>query len=73
MFKVPGSMFKEVSLELGTWNIKPADRCCEFGFLSIEVIKMQKEDYISDPRYSDMKVASRVKMLEEKRQKAKEV
>ena len=42
----------------------------EFGFLSIEVIKMQKEDYISDPRYSDMKVASRSKMLEDKRKKA---
>lgn len=39
----------------------------EFGFLSIEVIKMQKEDYISDPRYADMKTASRSKMLEDKR------
>lgn len=27
----------------------------EFGFLSIEVIKMQKQDYIQDPRYSDKK------------------
>lgn len=25
----------------------------EFGFLSIEVIKMQKQDYIPDPRYSE--------------------
>ncbi len=30
----------------------------EFGFLSIEVIKMQKEDYIPDPRYADMKTSS---------------
>ncbi|MBC8767837.1 DNA polymerase III subunit alpha [Arenibacter sp. BSSL-BM3] len=29
----------------------------EFGFLSIEVIKMQKQDYISDPRYADMKTS----------------
>jgi DNA polymerase-3 subunit alpha len=27
----------------------------EFGFLSIEVTKMQKQDYIQDPRYSDNK------------------
>ncbi len=27
----------------------------EFGFLSIEVIKMQKQDYIQDPRYADKK------------------
>ncbi len=39
----------------------------EFGFLSIEVVRMRKEDYISDPRYSDMKTASRSKMLEQKR------
>lgn len=32
----------------------------EFGFLSIEVIKMQKENYIPDPRYSDMKTAPRL-------------
>ncbi|NNE77765.1 MAG: DNA polymerase III subunit alpha, partial [Pricia sp.] len=32
----------------------------EFGFLSIEVIKMRKEDYIQDPRYSDMKTSARV-------------
>jgi len=31
----------------------------EFGFLSIEVIKMQKEDYVSDPRYADMKTTTR--------------
>lgn len=30
----------------------------EFGFLSIEVIKMQKEDYIEDPRYADMKMGN---------------
>lgn len=29
----------------------------EFGFLSIEVIKMQKQDYIPDPRYADMKTS----------------
>jgi DNA polymerase-3 subunit alpha len=32
----------------------------EFGFLSIEVIKMQKQDYIQDPRYSDMKTSTKV-------------
>jgi len=32
----------------------------EFGFLSIEVIKMGKQDYIQDPRYSDMKTANKV-------------
>ena len=31
----------------------------EFGFLSIEVIKMQKQDYIQDPRYADMKTANK--------------
>lgn len=31
----------------------------EFGFLSIEVIKMRKEDYVPDPRYADMKTATR--------------
>jgi len=31
----------------------------EFGFLSIEVIKMQKQDYIQDPRYVDMKTANK--------------
>ena len=29
----------------------------EFGFLSIEVIRMKKEDYIQDPRYADMKTS----------------
>ncbi len=28
----------------------------EFGFLSIEVIKMQKQDYTPDPRYAEMKM-----------------
>ena len=32
----------------------------EFGFLSIEVMKMQKEDYIQDPRYAEMKTASKI-------------
>ncbi|MBD0850246.1 DNA polymerase III subunit alpha [Maribacter arenosus] len=32
----------------------------EFGFLSIEVIKMLKQDYVQDPRYSDMKTANKV-------------
>lgn len=32
----------------------------EFGFLSIEVIRMKKENYIPDPRYSDMKTAPRL-------------
>ncbi|MFS4493209.1 DNA polymerase III subunit alpha [Maribacter sp. 2308TA10-17] len=31
----------------------------EFGFLSIEVVKMRKEDYIPDPRYADMKTTTR--------------
>ncbi|NAS10581.1 DNA polymerase III subunit alpha [Poritiphilus flavus] len=31
----------------------------EFGFLSIEVLKMQKQDYIPDPRYAEMKTATR--------------
>ncbi|MEN1785480.1 MAG: DNA polymerase III subunit alpha, partial [Bacteroidota bacterium] len=30
----------------------------EFGFLSIEVIKMLKQDYIPDPRYADMKAGN---------------
>ncbi len=30
----------------------------EFGFLSIEVIKMQKQDYIQDPRYAEMKTVN---------------
>ncbi|MGI9551917.1 MAG: DNA polymerase III subunit alpha [Aurantibacter sp.] len=37
----------------------------EFGFLSIEVIKMQKQDYIQDPRYADMKTS--VKVFEQKK------
>ncbi|MEM8845695.1 MAG: DNA polymerase III subunit alpha [Bacteroidota bacterium] len=32
----------------------------EFGFLSIEVIKMKKEDYIPDPRYADMKTSKKL-------------
>ncbi len=32
----------------------------EFGFLSIEVIKMQKQDYIQDPRYADMKTSTKL-------------
>ncbi len=32
----------------------------EFGFLSIEVIKMQKQDYIPDPRYAEMKTSAKV-------------
>jgi len=32
----------------------------EFGFLSIEVMKMLKQDYIQDPRYADMKAANKV-------------
>ncbi len=32
----------------------------EFGFLSIEVVKMQKQDYVSDPRYAEVKTSVRV-------------
>ncbi len=32
----------------------------EFGFLSIEVVKMQKQDFIQDPRYADMKTSVKV-------------
>lgn len=32
----------------------------EFGFLSIEVIKMQKQDYIADPRYAEQKTGTRL-------------
>ncbi|UII81047.1 DNA polymerase III subunit alpha [Flagellimonas sp. CMM7] len=32
----------------------------EFGFLSIEVVKMQKQDYIADPRYADMKTSKKL-------------
>ncbi len=35
----------------------------EFGFLSIEVVKMRKEDYVVDPRYADMKTANRTLFL----------
>ncbi len=31
----------------------------EFGFLSIEVVKMLKQEYVPDPRYADMKTANR--------------
>ncbi|MEM9142543.1 MAG: DNA polymerase III subunit alpha, partial [Bacteroidota bacterium] len=32
----------------------------EFGFLSIEVIKMQKENYVPDPRYAEVKTSTRL-------------
>jgi DNA polymerase-3 subunit alpha len=32
----------------------------EFGFLSIEVLKMQKQDYIPDPRYTGIKTSRMV-------------
>jgi DNA polymerase-3 subunit alpha len=32
----------------------------EFGFLSIEVVKMQKQDYIQDPRYAEMKTSTKL-------------
>ena len=32
----------------------------EFAFLSIEVIKMQKQDYIPDPRYAEMKTSKKL-------------
>ncbi|TDQ32435.1 DNA polymerase III subunit alpha [Zeaxanthinibacter enoshimensis] len=32
----------------------------EFGFLSIEVVKMLKQDYIQDPRYAELKTANRL-------------
>ncbi len=41
----------------------------EFGFLSIEVIKMLKQDYVQDPRYADMKTANKV--FKEKEKSAK--
>ncbi|MBU2948670.1 DNA polymerase III subunit alpha [Zobellia uliginosa] len=41
----------------------------EFGFLSIEVIKMQKQDYVQDPRYADMKTSTKV--FENKKAEAK--
>lgn len=41
----------------------------EFGFLSIEVIKMQKQDYIQDPRYADMKTSTKVFDSKERKNK----
>lgn len=32
----------------------------EFGFLSIEVIKLQKQDVVQDPRYADMKTSTKI-------------
>ncbi|MBO0342458.1 DNA polymerase III subunit alpha [Flagellimonas profundi] len=32
----------------------------EFGFLSIEVIKMKKENYVQDPRYADMRTSKKL-------------
>lgn len=32
----------------------------EFGFLSIEVIKMQKQDFIQDPRYAELKTSKKI-------------
>ena len=43
----------------------------EFGFLSIEVEKMQKQDYIPDPRYSDMKTANKPDVKKAKRMSRK--
>ncbi len=43
----------------------------EFGFLSIEVIKMQKQDYIQDPRYADMKTANKKGPYEKTTKKVK--
>ncbi|QCX01356.1 DNA polymerase III subunit alpha [Aggregatimonas sangjinii] len=45
----------------------------EFGFLSIEVIKMEKQHYVPDPRYADMKTSVKVfqqKKKDEDRDKA---
>ncbi len=38
----------------------------EFGFLSIVVSKMQKEAYVQDPRYADMKTSKRLPLPKEK-------
>ena len=38
----------------------------EFGFLSIEVIKMLKQDYVPDPRYAEMKTSVKVFQQKEK-------
>lgn len=43
----------------------------EFGFLSIEVIKMQKQDYVPDPRYADMRTSK--KALEQRQKDGKKV
>jgi hypothetical protein len=32
----------------------------EFGFLSIEVVKMQKQEYVPDPRYAELKTSTRL-------------
>jgi DNA polymerase-3 subunit alpha len=32
----------------------------EFGFLSIEAVKMEKQEYISDPRYAEIKTSTRL-------------
>lgn len=32
----------------------------EFGYLSIEVVKMEKQDFIPDPRYAEMKTSRRL-------------
>lgn len=43
----------------------------EFGFLSIEVIKMQKQDFIADPRYTDMRASKLLfSQKEQERQRA---
>jgi DNA polymerase-3 subunit alpha len=39
----------------------------EFGFLSIEVVKMQKQDYIQDPRYAEVKTSTRLLKARETR------
>jgi DNA polymerase-3 subunit alpha len=44
----------------------------EFGFLSIEVIKMQKENYIPDPRYTDMKTSKKL-LQSHKKDQPKEI
>jgi len=38
----------------------------EFGFLSIEVIKMEKQNYVPDPRYADMKTSVKIFQQKEK-------
>ena len=40
----------------------------EFGFLSIEVIKMLKQEYVPDPRYADMKTANRELFFKERKE-----